>query len=169
MRVEILGRKPQAAREITRRRYVNERAGVKGMKEKNRSQLDSGSIHLKQNSGFSRNVQQIVHHGLDQWNAFFASNRFGFALRIAGDQRAVDAGRRLGIAEDVNPFVDCFWNSSLSIKPSICWAPKKWPSGRCRLSLYAIVAKLLERQFVLNRVQNKKLLALHPIPLKIPW
>src|SRR6476646_6098629 len=34
MREEILGRKPKAAREITRRRYVNERAGVKGMKER---------------------------------------------------------------------------------------------------------------------------------------
>jgi hypothetical protein len=30
MREEILGRKPKAAREITRRRYVNERADVKG-------------------------------------------------------------------------------------------------------------------------------------------
>ena len=28
--------------------------------------------------------------------------------RVAGDQRAVGAGRRLGVAKDVNPFVDLF-------------------------------------------------------------
>ena len=40
--------------------------------------------------------------------AFF-SDRFGFALGIAGDQRAVGAGRRFGVSEDVNPFVDLFF------------------------------------------------------------
>jgi hypothetical protein len=40
--------------------------------------------------------------------AFF-SDRFGFTLGIAGDQRAVGAGRRFGVSEDVNPFVDLFF------------------------------------------------------------
>jgi len=48
-------------------------------------------------------------------------------LRIAGDRRAVSAGCRLGVAEDLNPFVDLFSESSLSMKPSISIAPKKWP------------------------------------------
>ena len=49
------------------------------------------------------------YHRLDQRNPFFASDRFRLALRIAGDQRAVGAGRRLGVAKDVNPVVDLFF------------------------------------------------------------
>jgi hypothetical protein len=38
-----------------------------------------------------------------------APNRFGFTLRVPGDQRAVGAGGRFGFSEDVNPVVDLFF------------------------------------------------------------
>jgi hypothetical protein len=56
-------------------------------------------------------------------------------LRIASASRSGSPGisgpwvpgRRFGVAEDVNPFVDLFFDLSLSIKPSMWRAPKKWP------------------------------------------
>jgi hypothetical protein len=64
------------------------------------------SIYLERYSRLARDVEQVIDDRLDQRNSFAASDRFGFPFRVAGDQRAVGAGRQLGIAEDVNPFVD---------------------------------------------------------------
>src|SRR5690349_24574049 len=64
------------------------------------------SIYLERYSRLARDVEQVIDDRLDQRNASAASNRFGFPFRVAGDQRAVGAGGRLGAAEDVNPFVD---------------------------------------------------------------
>jgi hypothetical protein len=60
-------------------------------------------------------------------NPFCASNRFGFSLGIAGDERTVGARGGSGVAEDADPFIDLFLEFVLSMKPSICMAPKKWP------------------------------------------
>ena len=60
-------------------------------------------------------------------NPFCASNRFGFSFGIARDEWFVSVRSGFGIAEDANPFIDLFLNSSLSVKPAICMAPKKWP------------------------------------------
>ena len=43
---------------------------------------------------------------MQQRNSFFAADRFGFSLRVAGDERAVGAGGGFGFSEDVNPVVD---------------------------------------------------------------
>jgi hypothetical protein len=56
-----------------------------------------------------RYIQQIVHHQFQQRNSFFASSCFRFTLWIAGNPRAVGAGSRLGLAKDVNPVVDLFF------------------------------------------------------------
>jgi len=87
---------------------------------------NESSLRLERYSCLARDIEQVIRYRLDQRNPFFAADRFGFALGIAGDQRAGGAGSRLGVAEDVNPFVDVFLNSSLSMKPSICIAPKRW-------------------------------------------
>src|SRR5947199_3437193 len=63
-------------------------------------------FHLKRYPRLPCNIQQILHHRLDKWNAFSTSDRLRFSLRVAGDQWAVGAGCGLGVSKDVNPFVD---------------------------------------------------------------
>jgi hypothetical protein len=61
------------------------------------------------NSCLFRNIEQIIHHRLQQRNPFLASDRFRFSFGIARNKRAVGAGCRLGFSEDLNPFVDLFF------------------------------------------------------------
>ena len=70
---------------------------------------NESSLRLERYSCLARDIEQVIRYRLDQRNPFFAADRFGFALGIAGDQRAGGAGSRLGVAEDVNPFVDVFF------------------------------------------------------------
>jgi hypothetical protein len=41
---------------------------------------------LERYSRLPGDIQQIIDHGLDERNPFFASDRLGFALRVARDQ-----------------------------------------------------------------------------------
>jgi len=66
-------------------------------------------LHLKWYPRLPQDIQQVVHHRLDQRNAFFTADRFRFALGVAGDQRAVCAGCGFGFAKDMNPVVDLFF------------------------------------------------------------
>src|SRR5512135_664450 len=65
-----------------------------------------GSLfQFKRNPCLLRYIQQVTHHRFQQRNTFFASDRFGFSFRIAGNQRAVCSGRGLAVAKDFDPFV----------------------------------------------------------------
>jgi hypothetical protein len=65
-------------------------------------------LHFKRYSRLPRYIQQIIHHRFQQRDSFFASDRFGFALGIAGNQRAFGAGGRFRVAKYLNPVVDLF-------------------------------------------------------------
>jgi len=54
------------------------------------------------------NIQQPSTTGLIA-KCFFASNRLGFSLGIAGDQRTAAVGSGFGAAKNANPFVDLFF------------------------------------------------------------
>jgi len=84
-------------------------------------------LRFKRYSRLPRYIQQVIHHRFQQRDSLFASDRFRLSLRIAGNQRAVGARGGLGVAEDVNPVVDLFFELVLIDKPSIWSAPKKWP------------------------------------------
>ena len=60
-------------------------------------------------AGSSRDIQQIIDNGFQQRNSCFAANRFRFSFGIAGDQWTVGAGGGFGIAENLNPVVDLFF------------------------------------------------------------
>jgi hypothetical protein len=57
-------------------------------------------------------------------DTLLASYRLGFSLGIAGNQWAGCAGSGPGAAKHLDPFIDLFFDSSLSMKPSIFSAPK---------------------------------------------
>ena len=67
------------------------------------------SLRFEWYSRLARDIEQVIHYRPDQRDAFSASDRFGFALRVAGDERTFGAWRRFGVSEDVNPFVDLFF------------------------------------------------------------
>jgi len=128
MREEILGRKPKAAREITRRRYVNERAGVKGMKERAGLELDS-SVAVQ----FISNRIPIFLEMSNKSSTTGLISGMPSLLRIASSFRFGSPGisgpwvpgAGLVLRKTLIHSSICFLNSSLSMKPSISMAPKK--------------------------------------------
>ena len=65
-------------------------------------------IRVKRYPGILRNIQQIIQHRLQQRNPFFTPNRFRFYFRIAGNQQADGFRGGLGVAENLDLFVDRF-------------------------------------------------------------
>src|SRR6266852_3077029 len=61
---------------------------------------------VERNACFAGDVAQVFEDGLDEWDPFFAAQFFGFAFRVAGNQRALGTGRWFGGAEDADVFVD---------------------------------------------------------------
>ena len=103
------------------------------------------STALEFNSCFSCDIQQVIHHRFQQRYTFFASYRFSFPFRVAGDQRAGGAGGGFGIAEYFNPVVDLFFefvfvDEAVDLRgaeevadafaDSVGWLPVAWFSSR---------------------------------------
>src|SRR5882724_9127980 len=61
---------------------------------------------VERNAGFAGDVVQVFDDGHDEWDPFFATQFFGFAFGIAGNQRAARAGGWFGGAEDADVFID---------------------------------------------------------------
>ena len=81
---------------------LGETAGRDQEEDRNRTFLiRPGNLppDLKRDAGLAGDVQQFINHRLEQRDAFFAADRFGFALGIAGDQRAVGAGGGFGFSK----------------------------------------------------------------------
>jgi hypothetical protein len=66
----------------------------------------------------ARDIQQVIHHRFDQRYSFLATERFRFPFWVAGDERALGSGSRLGVAEDVNPVIDLFLEFIFVDEPS---------------------------------------------------
>jgi hypothetical protein len=75
-------------------------------------------FYLKRKSPSPREIQQVIHHRLDEWNAFFASNRLRFSLRIAAVEGTVGAGGGFGIAKYAASMSNPFSKSSFSMEPA---------------------------------------------------
>jgi hypothetical protein len=63
-------------------------------------------FYLKRNPRLPRYIQQVIHHRFQQRYSLLAADRLGFALWVAGDERAIGSRRGLRVSEDLNPVVD---------------------------------------------------------------